>query len=176
MKRYLSALATLTVLSIPVGVEAQDTEWNRYTLEGLGGVFVRADADGACESAGVTASSLLAESALKLIEADVDVLTEEQMLEHPGLPELRITVECVAGAGNGTAGTLAYGVSVRVQQSVQMIRDTQVTLPEAVTWYATEIGIASSDDAAAALQGAIDGKIAEFAAAYVAANTEESGN
>ena len=176
MKRCLSALAALTVLTIPVGLEAQDTEWNRYTLEGLGGVFVRAEADGACESAGVTASSLLAESALKLIEASVDVLTEEQMLENAGLPEFRITVECVTGAGEGTAGTLAYGVSVRVQQSAQMIRDTQVTLPEAVTWYATEIGIASFDDAAAALEGAIDGKIAEFAAAYVAANTEETGN
>ncbi len=176
MKPHLSVMAALTVLLSPVGLEAQDTEWNRYTLQGLGGVFVRTEADAACESAGVTASSLLAESAIKLIEANVDVLTEQQMLENPGLPELRITVECVAGAGNGTAGTLAYGVSVRVQQSVQMIRDRQVTLPEAVTWYATEIGVASSDDAAAALERAIDGKIAEFAAAYVAANTEESGN
>jgi plasmid stabilization system protein ParE len=57
-----------------------------------------------------------------------------------------------------------------------MIRDTQVTLPEAVTWYATEIGVASAEDAADALAAAIDGKIAEFAAAYVAANTEEGGN
>ena len=176
MKRHLSALAALAVLLVPAGLEAQDTEWNRYTLEGLGGVFVRAEADEACESAGVTSSSLLAASALHLIEASVDVLTQEQMLENAGLPELRITVECVPGAGNGTAGTLAYGVSVRVQQSAQMIRDTQVTLSEAVTWYATEIGVASSDDAAAALEEAIDGKIAEFATAYVAANTEESGN
>ena len=176
MKRHLSAFAALTVLLVPVGLEAQDTDWNRYTLQGLGGVFVRAEADAACESAGVTGSSLLAESAVKLIEADVDVLTEQQMLENAGLPEVRITVECAVGAGNGTAGTLAYGVSGRVQQSVQMIRDTQVTLPEAVTWYATEIGVASAEDAADARAAAIDGKIAEFAAAYVAANTEEGGN
>ena len=107
MKRHLSALAALTVLLVHVGLEAQDTDWNRYTLQGLGGVFVRAEADAACESAGVTGASLLAESAVKLIEADVDVLTEQQMLENAGLPEVRITVECAVGAGNGTAGTLA---------------------------------------------------------------------
>jgi hypothetical protein len=176
MKRYLPAIAALMLLSTPAGVEAQDTEWNRYTLDGLGGVFLRADADEACESAGVTVSSLLAESAVKLIEANVDLLTEEQMLENAALPELRITVECVAGSGNGTADALAYGVSVRVQQSAQMIRDSQVTLPEAVTWYATELGVASSADVAAALESAIDRKIEQFAAAYVAANAEDSGN
>lgn len=176
MKRYLPAFAALMLLFTPAGVEAQDTEWNRYTLDGLGGVFLRAEADGACESAGVTVSSLLAGSAVKLIEANVDVLTEEQMLENAALPELRITVECVVGSGNGTAGAIAYGVSVRVQQSAQMIRDSQVTLPEAVTWYATELGVASTADAAAALESAIDSKIEQFSAAYVAANAEDSGN
>jgi hypothetical protein len=176
MKRYWSVFAAVTLLSAPAGLEAQDTEWNRYTLDGLGGVFVRAEADGACESAGVTSSSLLAGSALTLIDASVDVLTEEQMLENPALPELRIIVECVMGLGDGTAGVLAYGVSVRVQQSVQMIRDAQVTLPEAVTWYATEVGVASSTAAAAALQRAIDGKLEQFATAYVAANAEDSGS
>ncbi len=178
MKRHLSALtalAAIVVTLIPVSLQAQDTEWNRYTLEGLGGVFVRADADAACESAGVTASSIQAEFAVKLIESDVDVLTEEEMLEHPGLPELRITIECVPGAGNGTAGTLAYSVSVRVQQSAQMLRDPQVTLAEAVTWYATEIGVASEEHAAASLASAIESKIEQFAAAYVAANAEEGG-
>ena len=176
MKRYLSAFAAVTLLSVPAGLEAQDTEWNRYTLDGLGGVFLRAEADDACESAGVTVSSLLAESAVKLIEANVDVLTEEQMLENAALPELRISVECVMGSGNGAAGALAFGVSVRVQQSAQMIRDSQVTLPEAVTWYATEVGVASSADAAAALARAIDSKIEQFAEAYVAANAADSGN
>jgi hypothetical protein len=176
MKRYLSVFVAVTLLSVPAGLEAQDTEWNRYTLDGLGGVFVRAEADGACESAGVTASSLLAESAVKLIEASVDVLTEDQMLENAALPELRISVECVMGSGNGSAGVLAYGVSVRVQQSAAMIRDAQVTLPEAVTWYATEVGVASSADAAAALGRAIDGKIEQFAEAYIAANAADSGN
>ena len=113
---------------------------------------------------------------MKLIDASVDVLTEEQMLENPALPELRISVECVMGLGDGTAGALAYGVSVRVQQSAQMVRDAQVTLPEAVTWYATEVGVASSTAAASALQRAIDGNLEQFATAYVAANAEDSGS
>jgi hypothetical protein len=56
-----------------------------------------------------------------------------------------------------------------------MLRDPQVTLAEAVTWYATEIGVASEEHAAASLADAIESKIEQFAAAYVAANAEEGG-
>jgi predicted Zn-dependent peptidase len=53
-----------------------------------------------------------------------------------------------------------------------MIRDLQVQLAEAVTWYATTLGVSTSASAAQdALQAATRGKIEEFAAAYVAANT-----
>ena len=57
MKRHLSALAALTVLLVPVGLEAQDTDWNRYTLQGLGGVFVRAEADAASTSTAPTGTT-----------------------------------------------------------------------------------------------------------------------
>ena len=61
MKRYMStvvstvlvALVAVTAVSIPTDGAAQDTVWNRYTLEDLGGVFVRTEA-ATCESVGVT--------------------------------------------------------------------------------------------------------------------------
>jgi hypothetical protein len=53
-----------------------------------------------------------------------------------------------------------------------MTRDPQVQLSEAVTWYATTVGVSTSGSAAQeALHAATRGKIEEFAAAYIAANT-----
>ena len=38
MKRLACTLVGLTLLVIPAVVDAQDTEWNRYTLQKIGGV------------------------------------------------------------------------------------------------------------------------------------------
>ena len=52
-----SSLWTVLALTLaPSLLSAQDTEWNRYTLEELGGVFVRTEANAMCESRGVSAS------------------------------------------------------------------------------------------------------------------------
>ena len=173
MKRVASALAALAVLAAPSGAEAQDTEWNRYTLEKLGGVFVTAVSSATCESIGVMAAQVQADAAIKLLEAEVDVLTQDQMLANPGLPELTIAVECVVGERGDARGAVGYSVSVRVNQAAKMIRDEQVTLAEAVTWYATAVGVVESDDAQEALEDAIESKLEEFAAAYVEANTAD---
>ena len=167
MRRYVYASLALTMIGVATELPAQDTEWNRYSLEELGGVFVRAEASPACESAGLTVDVLRMETESTLLEAEVEILTEQEMLRNPALPELRITVECAEG---GSAG-FAYAVSVRVQQSVQMTRDPQVQLSEAVTWYTTTVGIGASGSAAQeALQESTKGRVEEFAAAYVAAN------
>ena len=68
------------------------------------------------------------------------------------------------------SGALAYSVSVRVHQSTQMTRDNQITLAEAVTWFATDLGVAAIVDAKAVLEAAVDAKVQEFATAYTEAN------
>ena len=171
MRRCVSAVAALAFFGVPTGLEAQDTEWNRYTLEDLGGVFIRIEANDVCESAGVTASDFEANTSLKLIEAEVGVLTREEMLDNPAMPELRVSLECAEGSG----GTIAYSVGLRVQQAAQMLRDTQITLPEAVTWYSTRIGLAATSDAASALEVALDEKLDEFAEAWAAAHADDEG-
>jgi hypothetical protein len=165
----MCALVALTVMSIPTDVVAQDTVWNRYTLEDLGGVFVRTEA-ATCESLGVTRQALQADAEAILVESEVDLLTEGEMLRNPALPELRVTLECASS--DGGSGAVAYSVSVRVQQSAQMTRDSQISLPEAVTWWSTGVGVGDAATAQAALQEALKGKIEEFATAYVEANTE----
>ena len=169
MSRYICAFAALTLMSIPGGAAAQDTVWNRYTLEDLGGVFVRTEA-ATCESIGVTRQAAQADTEAILVEAEVDLLTEGEMLRNPALPELRVTLECAAG--EGTSGAVAYSVSVRVQQAAQMTRDSQISLPEAVTWWSTGMSVRDTATAQLAVQEALKGKVGEFATAYIEANTE----
>ena len=164
-------MAALVLSIFPTGVEAQDTEWNRYTLEDLGGVFIRIETNGVCESAGLTASDFEASTSLKLIDAEVGVLTREEMLDNPAMPELRVSLECADGPG----GAMAYSVGLRVQQAAQMLRDTQITLPEAVTWYSTRIGLAAAPDAASVLETALNEKLDEFVEAWAAAHADDEG-
>ncbi len=172
MRRYLCALVVLTAVSAPTDVVAQDRVWNRYTLEDLGGVFVRTEADDPCESVGVTRRDVQADAESILLESEVELLTEGEMLRNPALPELRITLECVVGEGDGASGAVGYSVSVRVQQSAQMTRDSQISLPEAVTWWSTAVGVAGSGNVQAALEEDLRVTLEEFATAYVEANTE----
>ncbi|NIR36123.1 MAG: hypothetical protein GWN02_08335, partial [Gemmatimonadetes bacterium] len=91
MRTFLPGLLALAV-STPL--EAQDTEWNRYTLEDLGGVHVRMETGDACQAVGIAASDFQAHVSTTLVESDVGVLTMEEMLEHPALPELLVTIDC----------------------------------------------------------------------------------
>ncbi len=168
MKHALPALFALATMALPTSVFGQDTEWNRYTLEELGGVYIRAEATDACQSAGVSAESVRSETESALTEAAVPVLTESEMLETPGLPELRVNLDCVEDGG-----AFGFAVTLRVQQAAQMIRDTQITLPEAVTWFADRVGVASAGDADSAVQAALDATLEEFTAAFAAANPAE---
>ncbi len=159
-------------LAVPVTLEAQDTEWNRYTLEDLGGVFIRIEANDACSSAGATPAAYEADVSLKLIESEVGVLTRDEMLAHPAMPELRVSLDCAVGG----SGSIAFAVALRVQQSAQMLRDTQITLPEAVTWFHTEVGGAPEDGAVDAIGSTLMAGVEVFAAAWAAINAEEEGS
>jgi hypothetical protein len=171
MRLYLCALAVLTAMSVSTDVAGQDKVWNRYTLEDLGGVFVRAETDAACESVGMTRQAVQADSEAILVEAEVDLLTEGEMLRNRGLPELRITLECKVDEGGSEA--VGYSVSLRVQQSAQMTRDSQISLSEAVTWWSTVVGVGGSATVQTALQEDLRLKVEEFATAYIEANTED---
>lgn len=167
-------LALLLAVTLPGVAAAQDSEWNRYTLEDLGGVFVKIEAAPACEAAGVMASAFEADVSLKLIDAEVGVLTQTEMLEHPAMPELRISLDCTPGA-DGLEGNLAWSVGFRVQQASQLLRNTQITLPETVTWYSSELGVSSTGGAADAMGASLMSGLDEFAEAWAAANAEDEG-
>lgn len=174
MNRLTALGLTALCLCVPEAVEAQDTQLNRYTLEDLGGVYIRMEVAEACEAAGVTASEFEADVSLALIDGEVGVLTREEMLQHPGLPELRVTIDCAAGS-DGASGSIAYSVELRVQQSAQMLRDTQITLPEAVTWFSTQIGVTDEASAIEAVGATLDEQVAAFATAWAEIHASDEG-
>lgn len=175
MKRFVFTVLSLTLMSVPAAAQGQDTDWNRYTLNDLGGVFVRFEVSRACETAGVTATALEAEVSIKLIEAEVGVLTRAELLTHLAMPELRISLDCVAGSG-ASSDAVAYSVGIRVQQSAQMLRDTQITLPEAVTWYSTKLGISPAGETADAIGATVMEQVDAFAAVWATVHAEEGGS
>ncbi len=175
MKRLACTIVGLMLISAPGVLDAQDTEWNRYTLQKIGGVHVSVVGNQTCESVGVISSEVRANAAIKLLESEVDLLTEDEMLENPGLPELRITLQCVVGDQSDVGGAIEFSIEVRVKHAAKMVRDDQVTLAEAVTWYTMAVGVANADDTQQALHEVIDVKLEEFAKAYVEANAEEVG-
>lgn len=175
MRRLLLPLAAATLAAVvPAFVSAQDTEWNRYTLRDLGGVFIRFEVGEACEMAGVTASMYEADVSIKLMESDVPVLTQEEMLALPAMPELRVDLACASGS-NGASGTTAWSVELRVQQAAQMLRDTQITLPESVTWFSSEIGASPEGGVGDAVGNALMREVDAFAEAWAAMHVEEEG-
>ena len=159
-------------VGLPAPAAAQDTEWNRYTLEDLVGVYVRAETNQGCEGAGLSAESIRTDAVAALEAAEIPLLSEREMLESPGLPELRVTLEC----GGGVAGVVGYSVSVRMQQATQMIRDNQITLSEAVTWWTTGVGVAEAGTVSEALDTELAARLGVFAEAFAAANAEEEGS
>ncbi|MXX56532.1 MAG: hypothetical protein F4106_00295 [Gemmatimonadetes bacterium] len=168
----LLAAAAAASITLPSPAAAQNTEWNRYTLEDLVGVYVRAETNQGCEGAGLSAESIRTDAESALEAAEVPLLTEREMLESPGLPELRVTLEC----GGGVAGVVGYSVSVRMQQATQMIRDNQITLSEAVTWWTTGVGVAEAGTVSDALDAELQARLTVFAEAFAAANAEEEGS
>ena len=171
MNRFASVLALGATLALPAAVSGQDQPWNRYTLENLDGVHIDFEVDEACTGVGIDATDLQASTSLQLIEADVGVLTREEMLEHLALPELRVSLDCADGDG----GPMAYVVGLRVQQAAQMLRDTQITLPEAVTWYSTRVGVTTASGASSDIGAALTAELGLFAEAWKAANADEEG-
>jgi hypothetical protein len=173
MRRCVPALVLCAlVVCPPASAHGQDTEWNRYTLENLEGVHIRIDVDDTCQAAGVAPADFEASTSLQLIEAEVGVLTQEEMLEHLALPELRVTLDCADGSG----GPLAYSVGLRVQQAAQMLRNNQITLPEAVTWYSTEVGVTTAANASSEIGDTLTAQLAAFAEAWKTANADDEGS
>lgn len=157
-------------LLVVVGAQpgaAQNTEWNRYTLEDLTGVYVRFEIQPRCVEYEVEETRLREEAESVLEDTAVPMLSEAEMLAAPGLPDLRVTVECAENDDR-----VAYSIWLRMQQAARMVRNEQLQLSEAVTWYTTALGVTDDDDVADDVRDALKEQMEIFAAAFNQANAE----
>ncbi len=168
MRLFKPAIFSVFLLSLPFGAQGQDKVWNHYSLEGIGGVFVQTTINAACELAGLSNDETQAIVERTLLESEVELLTQQEMLRNPALPELRVSSQCLV-----SQGTVAYFISVMMHQSIQMTRDSQISLPEGVTWYSTGMGIGSATDLQANITETVQEEIKSFSAAYLEANSDE---
>ena len=172
MQKPQSILAVGCLIWVASPLSAQDTEWNRYTLEDLEGVYLRAETAEACREFQVLTEEVTEEAHKVLEDEDIAVMSESEMLSSPGLPDLRITVDCSEGPDD----TVAYSVWVRMQQAARMVRDPQLQLSEAVTWYTTSFGVVDDNKTRGAVEDAIEDTMEVFAAAFRAANPVEEAD
>jgi len=163
-----AAVAAASAVGAPA-LHAQDTEWNRYTIEGLPGVHLTSEIEESCEGAGLTPEAAVERAEGALTEAEIPLLTREEMLAANGLPELRVQVQCETTDDD----RIGFAAWVRLYQSTQMIRDNQITLSETVTWYTSDVGVVSGDAAAEALGTTIAEQAGVFAAAFQAVHAED---
>ena len=169
MRLLKTASLALGLLILPFNAQAQNEVWNHYSLEGIGGVFVQTTTNAACELAGVSNDETQAIVERTLLESQVELLTRQEMLRNPALPELRVSSQCLVNQE-----TIAYFISVMMHQSIQMTRDSQISLPEGVTWYSTGMGIGSVTDVQTSMAEIVQEEIETFSAAYLEANSEEA--
>ena len=163
-----AASALLLSASVQPGA-AQNTEWNRYTLEELTGAYVRFDIQPRCADFEVEEARLREEAESVLEDMAVPMLTEAEMLAAPGLPDLRVTVECAENDDR-----VAYSIWLRLQQAARMVRNEQIQLSEAVTWYTTALGVTDDDDVADDVRDALKEQMETFATAFNQANAESA--
>ena len=112
MSRYLCALAVLTAMSIPPDAAAQDKIWNRYTLEDLGGVFVRTETSEPCESVGVTRRDVQVDAEAILLAGATPVFVD--CIESTGLVDLDAVAAAVSSATSAILPVHLYGQPVRM--------------------------------------------------------------
>ena len=82
-------------------------------------MHVRAETNLGCDGAGVSAESMRAHAVAVLEAAEVPLLTEQEMLASPGIPELMVTFEC----GGGVAGALKGVMETKLGKFAEVFRE-----------------------------------------------------
>ncbi len=145
---------------------AQDLKSDRATLVGLTGVGVVVEnVDPTAEKDGLARSTLQNDVELKLRQAGIRVLSENELISAPGFPTLYLQVTAI----RHEMGLYAYCIKLEVQQVVRLLRDPSIT-SAATTWEARgEIGVVGKQNLSTVREYVRD-QVDQFINAYLAAN------
>ena len=111
---------------------AGDNEFTRPSLKGIQGVHVVVEnLDPTEEEAGLTVADLQTDVELKLRLAGIPVLSKQEMVAVPGMPDLYVTVNVNSST---TRDLWPYAIEIQFQQNVTLVRNPQTLILGATTW------------------------------------------
>jgi hypothetical protein len=161
-------MLTASLLLTAAPCKAGDSEFSRKSLRGLSGVHVLVEnlTDDA-KRVGLDTDTIQTDVELKLRLAGITVLTSEESLRAPGMPDLYVNVDVMA-----FNGFYVYSVTVEVDQNV-MLRRNYDSVIGAATWSVTGVGGATSQSAKSGGREFLSELIDHFLNAYLDANPKK---
>jgi hypothetical protein len=166
MTRRLATMCLMMMFSTGIGsppFQAQETGAGRTTLKGLSAIYVVVEQlSESARSLGIEARSIQSDVELRLVQAGMNVVPQEEGKQLPGRPFLyiRITVTKSAEA--------AY-VGVELDQDAQLERNNQRALSVA-TW---DTGTISAHPSDLLIREAVKGDVDKFLNAWLSVNSRK---
>ncbi|MBI5568975.1 MAG: hypothetical protein HY914_03435 [Desulfomonile tiedjei] len=141
------------------------TEYTRHTLQGLQGVVVVVESiKSDAEADGLLATDLQAETELKLSQAGIAVLAQDQWSQTPGRPWLYVSVNTMK-----YLASYFFSIDVQLKQEVSLPREPSLVTSSA-TWEVGSIGFVISPDLSQKIRDSVSGYVNHFIRDFLAAN------
>src|SRR2546426_12771316 len=133
MKTVLAALTLLSAAMVSPLVGQGDDEYTRKTLAGLAGLFVSVEhiAD-EVQRDGLDTTQIRTDVELKVRQAGITVLTQQEWLSTAAAPYLYVNVQVL----KNPAKFYAFSADVELLQRVTLVRNPAMSIL-AATWSAT---------------------------------------
>jgi hypothetical protein len=163
MGRVLIGLAVLWGMIGGAGGKswAGDTERSRQTLRGVEGVYVLIEAlEPEVERAGLTTQQLHTDVELRLRQAGIAVLTQEERRRTPGTPYLYVNVNVMPLSG----GSPVFQITVELNQEASL--KTDGSLATVATWSVMGLG-SSGKTGLAFIRSSVRDRVDQFINAYL---------
>ncbi len=166
MKTVFAALALLSAAVVSRLVGQGDNESTRNTLAGLTGMYVLVEhIPDEAERDGLDTTQIRTDVELKLRQAGITVLTQQEWLSTAAAPYLYVNVQAIKNRAN----VYAFSADVELRQRVTLVRNPGMSIL-ATTWSATGIiGTVGSQKLGAVREDVRD-LTDQFINAYLAAN------
>jgi hypothetical protein len=151
---------------------AHDEEFSRVTLRGLVGVYVMViHLKPHEERAGLTIQQIQTDVELRLRQAGIRVLTQNERLGVPGAPLLEVMVTSVLRED----GLCAYRSDVSIYQRVYML-EADTSSATVSTWSTGSVVTVGVRNLSASVRGTVRDDVDQFINAYLSVNPRPAGS
>jgi hypothetical protein len=141
------------------------TEYTRHTLQGLQGVAVVVESiKSDAEADGLLSTDLQADTELKLSQAGIAVLAQDQWRQTPGRPWLYVSVNTIK-----YLASYFFSIDVQLKQEVSLPRQPSLVTSTA-TWEVGSIGFVISPDLSQKIRDSVSGYVNHFIRDFLSAN------